>query len=636
MHNQAQESRPEAETQFGLLKTRRFAPFFWTQFFGAFNDNVFKNALMLFVAFGTIQISSLSTSVVINLASGLFILPFFLFSATAGQLADKYDKARLTRMIKAAEIGIMGFAAIAFYFKSLPLLLMLLFLMGTQSSFFGPVKYSIMPQHLSGREIVGGNALVETGTFIAILLGTIAGGMLTQIGNAAVWIGLTVIGAAVIGWLVSRKIPVARAGAPHLKIDWNPLRQTWSTLGAARRKKPLFLAMLAISWFWFIGAAYLTQMPNFTREFLKGSAEVVTLLLAMFSIGIGVGSLLCEKLSGRKVELGLVPLGALGLGLFGLDLIIGFQPPNVTQLMAIGQFLGTSGSGRVLADLLLIGVFGGLFIVPLYAYIQTRSAAAERARMIAANNILNALFMVAASIGGVVLLGVFKLTIPQFFLVLAGANLLVGLLCLARLPEFVLRLFTWALTRMMYRVRHEGLDRIPDQGAAIIVCNHVSYVDALLIAGTCRRPVRFVMYAPFYRLPFVHLICRLANVIPIAPRSEDPATLRNAFKQINAALQDGEVVCIFPEGKLTRTGEIDNFKTGIERIVRSTPVPVIPMALQGMWGSFFSYCRGSAMTHRPKRFRARIALVAGTPIAPEAVTAEQLQQTVAELRETSA
>ena len=631
MHKQENNSQIEAESQFGLLKTKRFAPFFGTQFFGAFNDNVFKNALMLFVAFGTIQVAALSTSVVINIASGLFILPFFLFSATAGQLADKYDKAQLTRWIKAIEIGIMVFAAIAFYLKSLPLLLILLFLMGSQSSFFGPVKYSIIPQHLSAREIVGGNALVEMGTFVAILLGTIAGGTLTRVSNASLWLGLTLVGVALAGWLVSRKIPAAPAGAPQLKIDWHPIRQTWNTLAAARRKKAVFLAMLAISWFWFIGAAYLTQMPNFTKIILNGSAHVVTLLLAMFSIGIGTGSLLCEKLSGRKVELGLVPFGMLGLGLFGVDLVFAYNPVDTAELLTISGFLKTPGAIRVLVDLLMIGIFGGLFVVPLFAYVQTRTATTERARMIAANNILNALLMVASSVTGVLLLGVFKLTIPQFFLILAGANILVGILCLMKLPEFVLRLFTWAVTRVMYRINHEGLERIPDQGAAVIVCNHVSYVDALLIAGTCRRPVRFVMYAPFYHLPLVHRICRMAKVIPIAPRSEDPATLRKAFEQINTALQNGEVVCIFPEGKLTKTGEIDCFKTGIERIIRTNPVPVIPMALQGMWGSFFSHFRGAAMKHRPRRFRARIGLVAGTPVSPDAVSADGLQRTVSKL-----
>jgi 1-acyl-sn-glycerol-3-phosphate acyltransferase len=503
--------------------------------------------------------------------------------------------------------------------------------MGVQSSFFGPVKYSLMPQHLSSKEIVGGNALVETGTFTAILLGTIAGGSLTLTGHAPVWTGLVLIGVAVAGWLVSRNIPAAPAAAPHLKIDWHPVRQTRATLAAAYRQKPIFLAMLAISWFWFVGAAYLTQMPHFTRTVLKGSADVVTLVLTMFSVGIGAGSLLCEKLSRRRVELGLVPIGLLGIGLFGVDLITAFTPPASGRLMTIAQFIHMPGSLRVLADLVLIGLFGGLTIVPLYAYVQTRSAASERARMIAANNILNALFMVAASIWGIVGLGALDLSIDRFFIILAGANLLVGLVCLARLPEFVLRLLTWGLTRIMYRVRHAGMERIPDRGAAVIVCNHVSYVDALLIAGTCPRPIRFVMYAPFYRLPFIHLICRMAKVIPIAPRSEDPATLRKAFRQIAAALGNDEVVCIFPEGRLTRTGNIDTFKTGIERIVRDNPVPVIPMALQGMWGSFFSHCRGTAMTHRPRGFRSRIGLAAGDPLAPETVTAAGLHSRVAEL-----
>lgn len=623
-----------SNNQFSLLRSRRFAPFFWTQFLGTFNDNVFKTSLMLSVTFGSVRLAAAGTDVVMNLAAGLFILPFFLFSALAGQLADTVDKTRLIRWTKVVEIGIMGAGAAAFYFQSLPSLLLLLFLMGSQSSFFGPAKYSIIPQHLKPEELVGGNALVETGTFVSILLGTIAGGLIIQLPNARLWVGVTIIGVAAAGYLTGRGIPAAPPPTVGRKINWNPITTTWSTLRFATRKRPVFLAILGISWFWFIGSAYLTQLPNFTRMFLKGSAGLVTLLLAMFSVGIGIGSLLCERLSGRGIELGLVPIGVLGLGLFGLDLSLGYGPASAGPLMNVGDFLAREGSFRLLADLILIGISGGLFTVPLYAFVQNRTAANQRARVIAANNIFNALAMVLSAVSGGLLVGAADLAIPHLFPSLAVACLLIGLYCLRLLPQFVLRFFSWLVTCLMYRIHTKGLEQVPEKGAAVIACNHVSYMDALLIAGACRRPIRFVMYAPFYNIPLIHRICRMARVIPIAPLREDPRTLRRAYSEIKKALAAGEIVCIFPEGKLTRNGELNSFKTGIERILRHSPVPVIPMALQGLWGSFFSHRHGPAMKKAPNRFRSRVGILAGEAMPPREIKAHEIRHEVAQLRGT--
>jgi 1-acyl-sn-glycerol-3-phosphate acyltransferase len=620
------------KSQFGLMTVKRFAPFFWTQFLGAFNDNVFRNGLMIMIAYGVGAMSAAKSDILINVAAGLFILPFFLFSATAGQIADKYEKSLLIQRIKILEIVIMGFAAIAFYFNSSFFLVVLLFLMGTQSAFFGPIKYSIIPDHLRPDEIVGGNAMVEMGTFVAILLGLVTGNLLNPIKLSPVWIGAAVCLVATAGWLASRQIPPAAAPSPGLKIDWNPLTQTWETIRYARKVHSVFLSILAISWFWFLGMAYLTQLPNYTREVLKGSQDVYTLLLTVFSAGIGLGSLLCEKMSGRKVELGLVPLGSIGISLFGFDLFFAYAPPQVTDLMGITEFLHSPGSLRVLMDLLLIGIFGGFYIVPLFSFIQTRTESAYRARVIAANNILNALLMVISTIAGVVFLGLMNLSIPEFFLVLAIMNVAAAVYIYTVVPEFVMRFLIWIITHSMYRVRHVNLAYIPDEGPAVLVCNHVSYMDGLILGGACRRPIRFVMFEPIFRIPVLKFIFKTGKAIPIASRKENEAVYLNAFEQISKALEEGEVVCLFPEGKLTRDGEIDEFKAGIEKIVARNPVPVIPLALRGLWGSFFSHKGGAALKRLPKRFWSKVEINAGEPVAPEDVKADDLRSRVAALR----
>ncbi len=626
-----QAAPPRTPRTWGLLAKRRFAPFFWTQFLGAFNDNVFKNALMLMIAYQGGRQLAMAPDVAINLAAGLFIAPFFLFSATAGQIADKMEKALLIRRIKLAEMAIMAVAGLAFVTGSLPLLMGLLFLMGTQSAFFGPVKYSIMPDHLDSGEIVGGNALVEMGTFVAILLGTVGGGIVIQMPVGSTVVGIVLVGIALAGWLASRMIPAAAANAPHLRVLWNLPRQTFETIAHARRDRSVFLSVLGISWFWLLGAAYLTQLPNFTRMVLAGDEGVVTLLLTLFSIGVGAGSLLCERLSGKKVELGLVPLGSIGLSLFGIDLFWAGRLAEAEGLLSLTRFLALDGSFRLLVDFVMIGVSGGLYIVPLYALIQTRTPSASRARVIAANNIVNALFMVLSAAAGALLLGVGGLSIPTFFLLLAVANVIVAVYIYALVPEFAMRFLVWVITHTMYRFRHRDLDCIPDAGPAVLVCNHVSYMDALLIIGACRRPVRFVIYEPIYRMFFLHALFKAARAIPIASRRRNPAGLRRAFEAIAAALEEGEVVCIFPEGRLTRDGRIGTFRPGIERIVRRNPVPVVPLALKGLWGSFFSHKQGRAMSRLPRRFWSRVELVACPPVAPEQVTASGLRETVLSL-----
>jgi 1-acyl-sn-glycerol-3-phosphate acyltransferase len=622
----------EEKSQFALLTQRRFGPFFVTQFLGAFNDNVFKNALIVLLAFQAADSMGVSSHTLINLAAGLFILPFFLFSATFGQLADKMEKSRLIRLTKLLELGIMVGAAVGFVTGNVWLLIGLLFLMGTQSTLFGPVKYAILPQQLREEELVGGNGLVEMGTFLAILLGTMLGGILIGLKpHGGTIVGGVVVVIAIVGYLSSRQVPTAAPVAPELRVNWNPLSETWRNLKFLRGNRTVFLSVLGISWFWFFGASYLAQLPNYTKLTLGGNEQVVTLLLTLFSVGVGAGSLLCERLSGHKVEIGLVPFGSIGMTLFSIDLY--FAPPGFAgdQLTGAAAFLSQGGSWRVVFDILMLGLFGGLYIVPLYALIQQRSEAAHRSRVIAGNNILNALFMVVSAMLAIAVLGA-GFTIPQLFLLTAFLNAAVAVYIYTLVPEFLMRFIVWILIHLMYRIDKKGLDRIPDTGPAVLVCNHVSFMDALVITGCVRRPIRFVMYHKIFKIPVLSFVFRTAGAIPIAPAREDEALLQRANDKISEALGRGELVCIFPEGQITRHGDLNEFKSGIEHIVRRDPVPVIPMALRGLWGSFFSRRYGEAMMGIPRRVSSRIGFSVGSPMGPAMVSADALQAQVQDLR----
>ena len=616
-------------SQFSLLGKKRFGPFFLTQFLGAFNDNVFKNSLLILIAF---RVTAEQSNTLVNLSAGLFILPFFLFSATAGQLADKYEKSQLIRWIKVAEILIMGGAVVALLCDSLEALVALLFLMGIQSAFFGPVKYGILPQHLKEEELVGGNGLVEMGTFLAILLGTILGGVLIGLGEVGVrMVAAVLIATAGLGYLASRRIPAGPAADPGLKINWNPLTETWRIFQFTRTNRTVFLSILGISWFWFYGALLLAQLPNYAKLTLGGNEQVVTLLLALFSVGIGVGSMLCERLCASKVEIGLVPFGSIGMTLFGVDLY--FSQPELVGSTLLGamEFARSAGSWRVAMDLVGFGIFGGFYIVPLYALIQQRSQRSHLSRVVAGNNVLNALFMVAASLLAITLLGQ-GLSIPGLFLLAAIFNAIVAVYIYTLVPEFLMRFLIWILIHSVYRVRTEGLQNIPDRGPAVLVCNHVSFVDALIIGGSVRRPIRFVMDHQIFKIPVLSFIFRTARTIPIASARADPALLSQAFDDIAQALEDGDLVCIFPEGKLTPDGELSGFRSGIEQIIKRTPVTVVPMALQGLWDSVLSRKGGRAMARLPRRAWSPVNLKATDAVAPSRVRAADLQDVVQRLR----
>ena len=618
--------------QFSLLSERRFAPFFATQLLGAFNDNVFRNGLVVLIVFQGTQIAGLDAGQLANVAGALFILPFFLFSAPAGQLADKYEKALLFRRIKILEIGLMLFAAYAFVSRQYPLLLLVLFLMGCQSTLFGPVKYAYLPQQLASNELIGGNALVESGTYLAIIVGMLAG----NIAAGADSYGPEILAGALIliallGYLASRQIPATPAADPELRIAWNPLSESLRIIGFARRERSVFLSIMGISWFWFYGTALTLQMPAYTLTVLGGTEIVNAILLIAFIVGVGAGSLLCERLSGGRVELGLVPFGALGLTLFGADLYFAQPGPSGAAVTTVGEFLSRPGSLRVLIDLALLGAFGGIYSVPLYAIVQQRSEPRHLSRIIAANNIINAFFMVLASAFAILMLSG-GVTIPQFFFVLAILNGVVAIYIFGLLPEFLMRFLAWGLTSLLYRIRVVGEQHIPHSGPAIIVCNHVSFVDALVIGGAVRRPQRFVMYYRIFDVPLLNFIFRNAKAIPIASAKEDPEILEACLNDVAAALAAGELVCLFPEGAITRDGEIHRFRPGIERILARTPVPVIPMSLSGLWGSWFSRQSGGGLRKIPGRLFSRVSVRIGKPVKAADATAERLELLVRTLR----
>jgi 1-acyl-sn-glycerol-3-phosphate acyltransferase len=634
-------SHPAEGGQFALLGQQRFAPFFWTQFLGAANDNLFKFAFTVLVTY-QLQVSWLPPSLAGLVIGALFILPFLLFSATSGQLADKLDKKTLIVFVKRLEIGIMALAAWAFFTTHIPLLLLCTFLMGLHSTLFGPVKFAYLPNHLSERELTGGNGMVEMGTFVAILLGNLAGGLIIAVPEiGAHHVGFSCVALALIGRVTAQAVPATPATDPGLTINWNPFTETWRNLLLAHGNTVVFRSVLGISWMWFFGAVFLSQFPSFAKEVLHGNEQVASLLLIVFSIGIGTGSLMCEVLSRRHVEIGLVPLGAIGMSVFSIDLYFASRGLPPASSLGVSEFIAMPAHWRVLADLTLLSLFAGLYSVPMYALIQMRSQPTHRARIIAANNILNALFMIASAVIAGALLSV-GFTIPQMFLLVGLANAVVAFYIFMLVPEYLLRFVAWVASRLVYRFKVQGDEHIPTQGAAVLVCNHVSYVDAVLLMAASPRPIRFLMDHRIFKVPLLGWLFQLAKAIPIAPQKEDAQAYEAAFEAAVAVLREGDLLAIFPEGGLTRDGRLQPFKGGVMKILEMAgredlrPV-VVPMALTELWGSYFSRVEvrdGEAVAMvRPFRrgFFSRVGLRVGAPLAPALVTPEVLRDRVGAL-----
>ena len=633
MKSSNEQSSDAEVSQFGLLKQKRFAPFFWVQFAGAANDNLFKFAFTVMVTY-QLSVSWMPPSMAGLVIAALFILPYVVFSATSGQISDKFAKTKLIRYVKDLEIVIMLLGTAGFLWQSPVILLICTFLMGLQSTIFGPLKYAYLPQVLKPNELTGGNGLIEMGTFVAILLGNVAGGLMIavpEIGHYQVAAACMVL--AVLGRLTAQAVPVLPATDPTLKINWNPVSETLRNLAMARQQPAVFRSMLGISWMWFFGAVFLSQFPSFSKEVLHGNEQVASLLLVVFSIGIAIGSLLCETLSCRQVEIGLVPIGAIGMSIFSIDLYFATRGLPDSAEMGITAFVQHTAHWRVLIDLLALSMFAGLYSVPMYALIQMRTEKTHTARIIAANNILNALFMIASSLIAGALLA-YGLTIPEVFLVVGVLNALVTFYIFMLVPEYFLRFLSWLLSHLIYRFKVTNKQVIPSEGAVILTCNHVSFIDAVLLMAASPRPIYYIMDHRIFKIPVLGWIFKLAKAIPIAAQKEDPVAYEKAFQQAAQVLRNGDVLAIFPEGAITRNGELGEFKAGLLKILQSAhadglSVPVIPMGLTNLWGSYFSRVDGAAMS---KPFRrglwSRVGLNIGEPIPGEQVTMDGLKQQV--------
>lgn len=620
--------------QFALLGQRRYAPFFWTQFSASANDNLFKFAFTLLVTY-QLQVVWLPPTMAGLVIGALSILPYLLFSATAGQFVDKWDRTRTIRLVKNFEIGIMALAAWGFVAPNVVLLLGCVFLMGVHATVFGPVKFAYLPQVLSERELTGGNGMVEMGTFVAVLLGNLLGVVLIGIPRVGhLDVAVACLAVAVAGRVTAQFVPWVASTDPHLKIDWNPWRETWRNLKLAHGNPVIFRSLLGISWMWFFGAAFLGQFPSYAKNVLHGDSQVAAMLLAVFAIGIGIGSLLCEMLSRRHVEIGLVPLGAIGMSVFAVDFYFASRAlPPVAHIGLVG-FLSHAVYWHVIADLGLLSLFAGLYSVPLYALIQLRATPTHRARIMAANNVLNALFMIVSSVMAGALLGA-GWSIGQILLAVGVANGVVAFFIFLLVPEYLLRFVAWVATHLVYRFRIQGGGHIPVAGAAVLVCNHVSFIDAVLLMAASPRPIRFLMGRGMFAMPVLGMLFRLAKVIPITPQNDDPQAYATAFERAAQALRDGELLAIFPEGGLTRDGGLQGFKGGIMKILRRAEadgldVPVIPMALTHLWGSFFSRVEnGAAMVRLFRRgVWSRVGLNVGSPMRQRDVTLRGLRHQV--------
>lgn len=607
-----------------------------TQFLGAFNDNLLRAALVAIFTY-TVLVHEDHENIYVIAAQGLLSLPFFLFSATAGTLADYFEKSRLITYVKYGEVAIAFLIALAFWSKQPVLMLGLLFLLGTQSAFFAPLKYSILPQHLDRSEIVGGNGVVQMGTFVAILLGSIIGTQLVgtkteeNVAYAVpIVLAVFIIFVAIAGLIASYFIPKARS---HLdsKPRWNPIKVTRELIMIASERRSVMRSILGIAWFWSLGAVYLAQLPNLTEDYLHSSKSVLTLLMSVVTISIALGSLTCEKLSRKHVEMGLVPIGAFFISVIGIELFFAINAVPETDPKTVLEFLQTPSSYRVLIEMVFLGFFMGIYVVPLQTLVQVRTPVEKRARVIAAMNVMNAFVVVCGALWSLLWLNLIGWDIPSLFLFMSIFNVCVSVYIFLQVPEFTMRFVVWVLSHSMYRVKHEGIDLVPESGGALIACNHVSYIDALVLAGAVRRPIRFVMAKDVYDMPFLNYLFRACRTIPIAPKSVDPETYDKAFEDIEQALEEGDLLCIFPEGRLTPDGKVGEFKSGIMKILEKTPVPVVPAALKGLWGMKFTH-HGEGLFKGSWKLRSKLGVALSAPVEGPDVNLSALQREVVRLR----
>ncbi len=583
-----------AHNQFDLLKTRRFLPLFITQFLGAFNDNVYKNALVILITYVVAEKVGFNSQIMVTVAAGIFILPFFLFSATAGQLADKYEKAFLIRIIKFVEIVLMIGATVGFFMESIWLLMTVLFLTGTQSTFFGPIKYGILPEKIDEDELIGGNGLIEAGTFVSILVGTLIGGLLILTENGIPLISGMVILIAVLGWVSSFYIPKGQPASPTLKVDYNFIKETWEIVSHARKNREIFLSILGISWFWLVGATFLAQFPTYSKSIIGGDEQLVTLFLSVFTIGVGMGSLLCNQILKGEVEATFVPLAIIGVTVFTVDLYFASQYMFTSaggELIGAGAFLSHLSSWRILGDLFMISVSSGVYIVPLYAIIQVRSEPGYRSRIIASNNILNALFMVISAIATVLMLTV-GFDVNQVFLTIALLNAAVALYACQLLPAALLKSILYWIFNACYKVEVRGMGNFKaiQKEKVIIVANHLSYLDAALLATYFPSKLTFAINTQVAQHWLVRPFLKLIETFPLDP------TNPMAAKSLIENIKDKNHVVIFPEGRITVTGGLMKVYEGSGMIADKSGAHILPVRIDGAQHTPFSRLKGNIRT----------------------------------------
>ncbi|HKW03650.1 MAG TPA: acyl-[ACP]--phospholipid O-acyltransferase [Vicinamibacterales bacterium] len=583
-------------------------PFLWTQFLGAFNDNVFKIVVILLAATAPGRDGTRDVA----LAGAVFIAPFLLFSGYAGDIADRFGKRRVLVTMKIFEIVAMALAIPALASGRFALHMAVLFLMGTQATFFSPAKYGIVPEIVPDEDLSRANGLLEMSTFLAIVLGTAIGGPLLVLWRDHAWwigVGLTVI--AIGGTIASLRIPDVPAARPAGRIAINPFGEVWRAVRRLWPDRTLWMTTIGVSYFWLLGALLQMALPLFGQHALRVADAEISWLLTALAIGIGLGSLVAGRLSGDKVELGLVPIGSIGMGVFSLWLAA--APPSFVQ-SAIA--------------LVLIGFFGGWFVVPLNALLQQRPRAEEKGRVLAANNVLNTLGIILASAALTVLGDVAGLTATQIIASAGVFTLLSNTYVLAKLPDFFIRFSLWLLTHTIYRIKIVGKPNIPQRGPALIIANHVSMIDGALVGACIQRFVRFLVYGPYYRMPFAHGFLRRMHAIPVTAGNH--REVAEAIEEARAALAAGHVVCIFAEGAVSRTGNLLPFKHGFERIVHGLDVPIVPVYLDRVWGSIFSFKREKFFWKLPERLPYPVTVAFGEPL-PSSVDAQEVRRAIMEL-----
>lgn len=596
-------------SQWQLMKTQRFLPLFITQFCGALNDNIFKNALAIYVTYVLSKQSGMDALIYVNIIAAAFVIPYFFLSATAGLLADRFEKSRIIQIIKISEIAFAILAAIFFYLQHINGLVFVLFLFGLHSTFFGPVKFSIIPDHLKEEEFVGANALIEMGTFSAILMGTMFAGIVTLQSHGILAVVIAMIIVSVGGWYSSTRIPLSRIGDPQLRIDANIFRHTWDVWNYLMPRKMLTRAVMGISWFWFVGAVLLTQLAIFAERVIHGNEQVLTLLLTVFSLGIGAGSLYCHRLVKGQVDPTFVPLACLGISIFGFDLSFAANGLSFhgDDLINIQKFLSNWQSWRLLFDMACIAICSGIFIVPLYAFIQSRSTEQHRSRVLAANNIMNSIFMIAAAAFAGALGALGFSTIDTYFAI-AVINLLVAVYITQLLPKALIRSLLRSLFDLIYRVKIEGFEHYANlKGRAVIVSNHQSYLDGIIFWVYFGDNLTFAINTFIGQNPIVKWFIEIADSLLID--ATNPMTVKTMIKFVRA----GKKIVIFPEGRITSTGALMKVYSGPGLIAEKADAPILPICLNGPQYTPFSLLKGKV----PQRWFPRIHIRVMPPVRIE-------------------